>query len=243
MVLSEMWFMEGYIDFELQKYRLLAYLQNVKEYFDKNRLYPQLADLVFHYNNLLSFKANKRLLNEHFPKKMIGLDVAKMEAVYERMLADDEVMSELEQIAEYALEQITVTLREGAERYEEVEHHMLLSPIGIMPLYNKEGYVFCCAGQDNTVAIYNYNVTLFEHKDARFKGIRMKYIESASKTVINTYEQIKIDMVRRYRVLPNPAVYLVTYPERIPIEETLLPIAKRQLIKKIDGDTGNYVGL
>ena len=30
MILSETWFMEGYIDFELQKYRLLAYLKDVK---------------------------------------------------------------------------------------------------------------------------------------------------------------------------------------------------------------------
>ena len=35
MVLSETWFMEGYIDFELQKYGLLAYLKEVKQAFDE----------------------------------------------------------------------------------------------------------------------------------------------------------------------------------------------------------------
>ncbi len=48
MILSETWFMEGYIDFELQKYRLLAYLQEVKRSFSQNKLYPQLADIVTH---------------------------------------------------------------------------------------------------------------------------------------------------------------------------------------------------
>ncbi len=52
MVLSETWFMEGYIDFEMQQYRLLAYLQDVKRAFNEKKLYPQLADIVFHYNNL-----------------------------------------------------------------------------------------------------------------------------------------------------------------------------------------------
>ena len=43
MTLSETWFMEGYIDFELQKYRLLAYLHDVKESFNHTKLYPQLS--------------------------------------------------------------------------------------------------------------------------------------------------------------------------------------------------------
>ena len=44
--LSETWFAEGYIDFELKKYTLLAYLQEVNKYFNENKLYPQLADAV-----------------------------------------------------------------------------------------------------------------------------------------------------------------------------------------------------
>ena len=50
--LSETWFAEGYIDFELKKYVLLAYLQEINKYFYENKLYPQLADLIFHYNNI-----------------------------------------------------------------------------------------------------------------------------------------------------------------------------------------------
>ena len=37
--LSETWFAEGYIDFELKKYTLLAYLQHVNSYFNQNKLY------------------------------------------------------------------------------------------------------------------------------------------------------------------------------------------------------------
>ena len=34
--LSETWFTEGYIDFELKKYTLLAYLNTVSKVFDQN---------------------------------------------------------------------------------------------------------------------------------------------------------------------------------------------------------------
>ena len=45
--LSETWFAEGYIDFELKKYTLLAYLQEVDKYFGQNKLNPQLSDVIF----------------------------------------------------------------------------------------------------------------------------------------------------------------------------------------------------
>ncbi len=43
--LSETWFAEGFIDFELKKYTLLAYLQQVSACFNESKLYPQLSDL------------------------------------------------------------------------------------------------------------------------------------------------------------------------------------------------------
>ena len=36
--LSETWFAEGFIDFELKKYTLLAYLQEVTKFFNENKL-------------------------------------------------------------------------------------------------------------------------------------------------------------------------------------------------------------
>ena len=56
--LSETWFADGSIDFEMKKYTLLAYLQEVNKYFNANKLYPQLADIIFHYNNLVAFREN-----------------------------------------------------------------------------------------------------------------------------------------------------------------------------------------
>ncbi|HLF44851.1 MAG TPA: hypothetical protein VI548_00390, partial [Chitinophagaceae bacterium] len=96
--LSETWFAEGYIDFELKKYTLLAYLQEVNKYFNESKLYPQLADMIFHYNNLVSFRENKKILQEHFPKKLTGLQIEKLKVLYEQMIEDDELMQELEAI-------------------------------------------------------------------------------------------------------------------------------------------------
>src|ERR1700755_362262 len=93
--LSETWFADGYIDFELKKYTLLAYLQEINQYFNQNKLYPQLAEIIFHYNNLAAFRENKKYLQEQFPKKLTGIQMERLEVLYEQMMKDDELMQQL----------------------------------------------------------------------------------------------------------------------------------------------------
>jgi hypothetical protein len=233
MTLSETWFMEGYIDFELQKYRLLAYLQEVRKCFNETKLYPQLSEIVSHYNNLLAFRNNKQLLQERFPKKLELVDVKKLELVYERMLADSDLMLELERITHYALDEMKGTIDEGTEIYDYVEKNLQIEPVGIIPLYKDEGYVFLRYAGHTDVRIYSYTITLFEHQNAKYKGIKMDYVDSREKNLANTYEQIKLDIIRSIRTLPNPAVYKVEFPLTVPFAETLLPVAKRTLVRHL----------
>src|SRR3984885_13041142 len=100
--LSDTWFADGYIDFELKKYTLLAYLQEIQQYFGQHMLYPQLADIIFHYNNLVAFRENKKYLQEQFPKRLTGLQMEKIQVLYEQLIQDDELMRELEDIIEYS---------------------------------------------------------------------------------------------------------------------------------------------
>ena len=234
MILSDTWFMEGYIDFELQKYRLLAYLKDVKNSFDAKKLYPQLSEIVVHYKNLLAFRDSKKLLQEQFPKRIGQVNMQNMELVYEKMLADSDVMQELEHITEYSLELMKDTINEGAGIFDFIEKKLDIEPVGIIPLYKNEGYILLRYGAYAEVRIYCYTITLFEHKNARYKGIKMEYIESRNKSIINTFPQIKLDLIKAYRTLPNPAVYKVEFPLAVPLEETLLPIAKRVLVKHIE---------
>ena len=148
--LSETWFAEGYIDFELKKYTLLAYLQEVNKYFDQNKLYPQLGDVVFHYNNLVAFRENKKFLQEHFPKKMTGIQMEKLQLLYQQMIEDDELMQELEEIIHYAADTLKSTLQTGAGIYEFVEEKINIVPVGLIPLDLKEGDFFLSSGNTKT---------------------------------------------------------------------------------------------
>ncbi|MBS1589661.1 MAG: hypothetical protein JST52_08635 [Bacteroidetes bacterium] len=233
MNLSETWFIEGYIDFELQKYKLLAYLKQVNRYFNETKLYPQLADVIFHYHNLLAFRDNKKFLQDQFPKHLNQVDIEKAELVYEQMLNDSDLMKELETITQFGIEQMQETINAGTEIYELIEKQTILQPVGILPLYKNEGYFLLRDGQNSATYAYNYSVTLFEHQSARYKGIRVNFIEQFPNNIGNTYEQIKREIVRTIRTLPNPAVYAIETALTIPMQETLLPIAKRMLVKTL----------
>ena len=231
--LSETWFVDGYIDFELKKYTLLAYLQQINSYFNENKLYPQLADLIFHYNNIVAFRENKKYLQEHFPKKLTGIQIENLQTLYEQMIEDDELMQELESIINFSAGRMKTTISSGTEIYEFVEDKLIIEPIGLVPLDIQEGYFFLSAGHNKDTRVYHYRLSIFEKHDEKYRSMKTAYIDMWQRTMANSYENIKYDLIKRKSDLPNPAVYSIQTELSFPIEETLLPIAKRSLVKYI----------
>jgi hypothetical protein len=229
--LSETWFAEGYIDFELKKYTLLAYLQEINKYFNQNKLYPQLADLIFHYNNIVAFRENKKYLQEHFPKKLTGIQIEKLQLLYEQMIADDELMQQLEEIINYSANEMKTTISSGTELYEFVEEKLTITPVGLVPLDNQEGYFFLSSGYARATRVYHYRLSIFAKHDEKFRSIRTAYLDEMRRSLVNTYENLKYDLIKNRSELPNPAVYCIETDLSFPVEETLLPIAKRCLVK------------
>jgi hypothetical protein len=231
--LSETWFAEGFIDFELKKYTLLAYLQQVNRYFNENKLYPQLADIIFHYNNIVAFRENKKFLQEHFPKKLTGIQMEKLQVLYEQMIQDDELMQELEDIIHYSAGKIKNTIHSGTQIYEFIEEKLSINPVGIVPLDMQEGYFFLSSGDARSTRVYHYRLSIFEKHDEKYRSIRTAYIDLCKRSIAHTYEHIKSDLIRHRNELPNPAVYSIETELSFPVDETLLPIAKRCLVKYI----------
>jgi hypothetical protein len=234
--LSQTWFADGYIDFELKKYTLLAYLQEISRFFCEKKLYPQLADLIFHYNNLVAFKENKKYLQEQFPKKLTGIQIEKLQLLYESLVEDDELMEELEDIINYASSTMKKTITAGSEIYEFVETKLIIEPIGIMPLDHNEGYFLLCEGNCKNTWVYQYRLSIFEKHDEKYRSIKTEFVDVWQRNFVNTYHNIKAQLIRNRSDLPNPAVYAVETDLTLPIEETLLPIAKRSLVRYITGN-------
>lgn len=230
--LNKNWVTEGLIDFEYKKYMLLGYLKTVKEHFSEKKLYPFLSDLLFHYRNLLSIKENKKLIHENFPKEITRADFEKLEIIYREIVNDDKIMSELEEILSFAIPKVKEHLIDGKDIYEEIEEKLTISPVGISPLYPDEGYLLFYMDSKET-RVYEYQLTIFESAEEKYRGIHTHFLETFTKGLGITFESIKLQMIKKYKKLPNPATFLIDAKVQVPFDESLLPIAKRLLVKQI----------
>ena len=231
--LSENWITESHIDFEYKKYVLLAYLQHVSERFDETRLYPALSELVSHYRNVKSLKENKQAMFDSFPEKLSEADFRQFKLVYEKLTQDDKLMQEIESIIEFSMPQFEKYLKEGKKIYDFIESKINIFPVGIMPLSADAGYLMLKSGKHSETIVYEFQVTIFDQSTERYRGIYLHYISTYGKKLSNTYENIKHDLILYNKNLPNPATYVIETELVLPIDDTLLPLAKRTLVKYI----------
>jgi hypothetical protein len=231
--LKDNWLTEGLIDFEYKKYQLLGYLKKVKESFTRVELYPFLSDLVFHYRNLMTLRESKLVMGESFPKELSPDSLRNLEISYHKIIEDDRIMREIESIMEYALPQFKSSLEEGSFIYEYVESRCEISPIGLTSLYANEGYLFVTQPPEKETNIYRYQITFFEQSNEPMRGIQTTFMETTEKNLVSTYENLKLTLIKKYRELPNPAAYLVLSKLKFPYLQTLMPVAKRLLVKEI----------
>lgn len=229
--LNENWITEKYIDFEYKKYILLAYLQEVNSSFSANKLYPTLADLLVNYNNVLAIKESKDQLSASFPKRLTGINSELLKVQYEKLMSDDAMIAEIEQIVNFSLPKLYHYLTEGKKIYDFIEEHIKLSPVGLTPLHTHEGYLLLKDESKKNINIYEYQVRLFDNATEKYRGIYTRLIDYYKSTFTNTFESIKIDLIRKQKTMPNPATYALESDLNLPLEETYLPIAKRLLVK------------
>lgn len=227
------WLTEGLIDFEYKKYILLAYLKDIRRRFDLNELYPFMSDLVFHYRNILKVKESKALMYENFPESLSKADFQKLELVYKKVVKDGEVMKALDDIIGYALPKMQNAIEDGREIHEFVEENVEIIPVGVSSIYEKEGYLFINQNNARDVSVYRYQITLFEHADEKYRSMSTEFLLNDVKNITRTYESIKIDLIKQFTELPNPATYLALSKLKFPLNETLLPVAKRMLVRSI----------
>jgi hypothetical protein len=232
--LNNNWLTEKHIDFEYKKYVLLAFLQDVDKDFEVQRLYPSLRELVTHYRQLVLIKEKKDELYKGFTQSAKDIDMENMRIVYEKMVEDSDIMKELESIVDFSIPQFQRYLTEGRKIYDAIESQLNIFPVGVVPLRAKEGYIFLRAGKNADTCVYEYDIALFEEPDAKYSGIHTQFVKKREMDIGLSYQYIKLELIKEKQEMPNPATYAVESEWVVPLEETLLPIAKRCLLKYVE---------
>lgn len=231
--LNPNWVTEGTIDFEYKKYLLLAYLQHCRSHFGESRLYPPLAELVSHYRTLQSLKAGIEGMADHFPKDLKRIDPLKLEMHFESTVQPDEYISTITEIIEFAIPSLHGAIKEGKDIYEYVEQHIEFSPVGVEPIYRNEGFLLVNEEFSPVVFIYLFRYGMIPHSEEGLRGLELTYLYSERRSLVNTIERIKSELSRRFREFPNPATFFCQSRLSVPLAETLLPVTKRILMKRL----------
>ena len=241
--LSENWLTENLIDLEYKQYILLAYLEDVEQQFKQQLLYPSLAELIGHYRKLNLIKDSTEQLYQSFPGQLTGLDFERFKLSYRSVVENDQLMEELEKIISFSLPKLEIQLNIGKSVYEKIAHQLKIEPIGLVPLRQNEGYIMLKINQPSEIRVFEYSVSVFENEAEKFRGVHTKEIAKYSSTLVNTPPEIKADLIRNNKEIPNPAAYFFSCSLNIPLEETFLPIAKRMLMKELSHSTGNLTAI
>lgn len=228
------WLTSGWMDAEYKRYLVLAYLQEVRREFSAVRLYPALSDLLFHYQNLLKVKKSKDKLYDQFPQQLSRIDLEKLTIEYRKLIEDDELMQLIEQLVAFALPKLQAAISEGEDIYHFIEQHLAFSPLGIEPLWREEGYVLLHCQGESVVWVYVYRSRLY-YGEEPYRDVRLDWVDMLTKSAAESYESLKMQLLRRRKDLPLPATFLVVSQLQCPLEPTLLPMVRKILMKHLDG--------
>lgn len=210
----------------------MAYLQHINHEFTSNRLHPYLPELQFHFESCSEIRSSKSRIKTSLPKNLSGINTNTWKLEYEEVHQDDPYMEDLNYILDFSIPRFSKSIADGTERFDEVEGNVRISPVGIVPLRLQEGYLLFLHTFQPLVSVFQYQLALYDQMKERY--LKTWFLETVRIGIGNSVSQIKVDLTRKNGSLPNPATYIVESNHDYPLHETLLPVAKKLMLKEIN---------
>ncbi|MCX6150774.1 MAG: hypothetical protein NTX22_09640 [Ignavibacteriales bacterium] len=227
-------FLSSATDYEMSQYQLLGTLKNYSEQLHKNKVYPALSELIEMEELLDGIIKEKTKLEIIFPQLTPNTSLAK-----EKDFPDDSaIANDVNQVFDFvnwAHPQILEIITEGKAIYSFVKQNIQIEEIGLIPLYKNEGYFFITNQKNDSEQIYRYEIPFISLDTNSSSLMRVSLIQSLWKNDVEqeSLSSIKLNLIKEYDTLPNPATFNMVCDLDFPFEETILPIAKRRLAKKL----------
>ena len=226
-------------DLEQTQYQVLGRLQQIQQDFSQNIIYPHLTDLITLYATLQRIVDQLGDIREARPGPLKGVDLEAQRLVYERMDAGKDDMGPVEDLITWSLPHIQKAIEEGRTIFEFVEENLRLEEIGIVPSYLEEGYLIVPDRRQHALHVLHYSLSIFTGAEERYRSLKTRHVKAIrQRAVVPSPRSIKLDLMAENRELPNPATYLFDTDLDFPYEQTMLPVAKRKLMRYLSTRTG-----
>ncbi len=221
-------------DYEKRQYQVLAALKRVSDDYRGNRIYPHLSHLVDLHATLKEISGRLADLRSKFPKRIKKIDFVNREIEHEVVFVDGSDISKVEDLIEWALPRIEAKIEEGMAIFEYVNEEIRLSEVGIVPSYREEGYFFVPDNEEARLKLFRYEMSIFRGADDRYRSLKTRFLKSVEQDlVLRSPNSIKLELIEERKELPNPATYDFQTDLRFPFRETIFPVVKRKLMRKL----------
>ncbi|HEX7071450.1 MAG TPA: hypothetical protein VF190_11620 [Rhodothermales bacterium] len=221
-------------DFESAQYRILGGLKEMRDAFTGNVIYPHLRSLIDLHSSLHSVLENLDSLRSAGPRRATGIDLDQASLIYESEPTGNRELGFVEDLIQWALPLIREAIEEGRTIFEFVDEHLVLEEVGIVPPYVQEGYFIVPDRMGSRLHVLQYSLSIFTKADERFRTLRTTTVKTVEQwSIALSPSAIKLDLLREKRDLPNPATFVVDFALDFPYEDTVLPVAKRKLLRHL----------
>lgn len=218
-------------DIEINQYKILSGLKNYRAEFNKNRLYPYLAELVYLTSQLEEILGKKGLINLPLPKGI--KNGVKDKNVFVEIVDKPPVETKeyLFDLIEWALPKIKEVIEEAYIFYNFVEENMTIHEVGTKPILKNDGYLFVTDSAHTVLQIHRYEYSVYSSNAKPFSSLKTSFVEIADALTFEGEEEIvKVNLVKKYKDKPNIAAYICKCEFDFPFDQTIFPIAKRKLL-------------
>jgi cytochrome c-type biogenesis protein CcmE len=225
-------FISAVHDVEKTQFQILSGLKKAESNFHRNRIYPDLAQLIELYGTLQNIAHSADTLEALVPKRLKDFDTNHKTWLYEPSelkASDFEIIRDL---MLWALPHIQRTIEEGKTMFEFVDENLSVEVVGILPTYLEEGYVFVPDNATSSLYLIKYEVSIFTQANERYRSLKTTVLESVRRSIVlQPAETMKLQLIKQHPELPNPATYAFSTDLEFPFHETVLPVAKRRLLR------------
>jgi len=226
-------------DVERTQYKILGGLQRAQTAFEQKRVYPHLGRLVKLHGALVSVLEQTEGFRTPETGQITGIDWKEKTITYEWPELEDTEMAVVEDLIQWALPRIRDTIEEGTAVYEHVEDNLALETVGIMPSYVQEGYLMVPHREEGVLHVLRYTLSLIEGEGEVHRALKTTHCKTvAEETVDVNPSTVKLKLIEERRDLPNPATYFSKIELHVPYQETLLPVVKRRLVRRLAAESG-----
>lgn len=228
-------FIKAADDAELSKYEVLAILNKYSHALHKNKLYPALAELISIKNELELLVEQMSLFDAEFVLNLNYADFSEELPLSNPVEYDEDSLKKVTEFINWALPQIKSAIDEGKAIFDFVDENIILHEVGIMPIYKNEGYFFIPDLTHELMKIYRFELSLFSTEENPLRTLKSKLVDLISLQAPETdspYELKRI-LIEKFTDLPNPSCYHFETNIDFPFIETILPVAKRKLVRTL----------